>query len=172
MQPFPHPSDATHKIWSRLANWLQKYSSLKVWMTTMDRRLVYYKLTLWLKLWAFFSGELIKVSLRWPTHCCQILFSEIYGWHLGFDFNEIVWKWKKLPHYLKSANCQGNHRTQTYAWNSLGISTVIAYAVLQRRLKNEIRIPCNNKIIIAPLWKSGGYTGFALSFRHSVTVIP
>ena len=62
MQPFPHPSDATYKIWSRLANWLQRYSSLKVWMTTTDhgrRRtddgpLVYYKLTLW----AFASGEL------------------------------------------------------------------------------------------------------------------
>ena len=26
---FPHPSDATHKIWSRLANWLQRYSSWK-----------------------------------------------------------------------------------------------------------------------------------------------
>ena len=25
MQPFPTPSDATHKIWSRLANWLQRY---------------------------------------------------------------------------------------------------------------------------------------------------
>ena len=62
MQPFPHPSDATHKIWSRLANWLQRYSSLKVWTTTDDGRtdgrtdgsLVYYKLTLW----AFGSGEL------------------------------------------------------------------------------------------------------------------
>ena len=30
-QPFPHPSDAIHKIWSRLANWLQRYSSSKVW---------------------------------------------------------------------------------------------------------------------------------------------
>ena len=29
--PFPHPNDATHKIWSRFANWLQKYSSSKVW---------------------------------------------------------------------------------------------------------------------------------------------
>ena len=63
MQPFPHPSDATHKIWSRLANWLQRYSSLKVW-TSMDGRrtigipLVYYKLTLW----AFGSGELIKIE--------------------------------------------------------------------------------------------------------------
>ena len=34
MQPFPHPSDATHKMWSRLAYWLQRYSSLKWWMTT------------------------------------------------------------------------------------------------------------------------------------------
>ena len=49
----PHPSDATHKIWSRLANWLQRYSSLKVW-TTDDGPLVYYKLPLW----AFGSGEL------------------------------------------------------------------------------------------------------------------
>ena len=31
MQPFPHPNDATHKIWSRLTNWLQRYSSSKVW---------------------------------------------------------------------------------------------------------------------------------------------
>ena len=31
MQPFLHPNDATHKIWSQLANWLQRYSSSKVW---------------------------------------------------------------------------------------------------------------------------------------------
>ena len=31
MQPFPYPNDATHKIWSRLVNWLQRYSSSKVW---------------------------------------------------------------------------------------------------------------------------------------------
>ena len=31
MQHFPHPNDATHKIWSRLAHWLQRYSSSKVW---------------------------------------------------------------------------------------------------------------------------------------------
>ena len=53
MQPFPHPIDASHNIWPRLANWLQRYSSLKVWKTA-DRPLVYYKLTLW----AFGSGEL------------------------------------------------------------------------------------------------------------------
>ena len=31
MQPFPQPNDATHKIWSRLTHWLQRYSSSKVW---------------------------------------------------------------------------------------------------------------------------------------------
>ena len=31
MQPFSHPNDARHKNWSRLANWLQRYSSSKVW---------------------------------------------------------------------------------------------------------------------------------------------
>ena len=31
MQPFPIPSDATHKIWSRLANWPQRHSSSNVW---------------------------------------------------------------------------------------------------------------------------------------------
>ena len=31
MQPFTHPNDATHKIWSRMTNWLQRYSSSKVW---------------------------------------------------------------------------------------------------------------------------------------------
>ena len=30
IQPFPHPNDATCKIWSRLANWLQRYSSSNV----------------------------------------------------------------------------------------------------------------------------------------------
>ena len=30
-QPFPYPNDATNKIWSRLTNWLQRYSSSKVW---------------------------------------------------------------------------------------------------------------------------------------------
>ena len=63
MQPFPHSSDATHKIWSRLAIWLQRYTGLKVWTTTTtddgrrrtdDGPLLYYKLTMW----AFGSGEL------------------------------------------------------------------------------------------------------------------
>ena len=40
MQPFPYPSDATHRIRSRLAEWLQRYSSLKVWTTTDGRRTI------------------------------------------------------------------------------------------------------------------------------------
>ena len=36
MQPFPHPNDASYKIWSRLANWLQRYSSF-IWIM-MERR--------------------------------------------------------------------------------------------------------------------------------------
>ena len=69
---FPHPNDATHKIWSRLVNWLQRYSSLKVWTTddddddrrrTDDGPLVYYKLTLW----AFGSGEL-KINTQTITY--------------------------------------------------------------------------------------------------------
>ena len=47
MQSFPHPSDATHKIWSRLL----KFESVD---DDDDGPLVYYKLTLW----AFGSGEL------------------------------------------------------------------------------------------------------------------
>ena len=31
MQPFPHPNDAVHKIWSRLAYWHQRHSSSNVW---------------------------------------------------------------------------------------------------------------------------------------------
>ena len=70
MQPFPHPSDAIHKIWSRLAYWLQRYSSLKVGRRTDGRwPLVYYKLTLW----AFGSGEL-KIY-RCLSFKCQRPFS-------------------------------------------------------------------------------------------------
>ena len=41
MQPFPHHSDATHKIWSRLANWHQRHSSSKVWTTYDSDRPLY-----------------------------------------------------------------------------------------------------------------------------------
>ena len=50
----------------------------------------------------------------------------------------------KVCHF---GSCQSNHRMQTYALNSLRISKLVAYTFLQRRLKNEIEIPFNNKII-------------------------
>ena len=31
MHPFPYPDNATHKFWSRLATWLQRYSNSNVW---------------------------------------------------------------------------------------------------------------------------------------------
>ena len=79
MQPFPHPSDAIHKVWSRLADSPQRYSSLKVWRTTDGRQrrtddgpLVYYKLTLW----AFGSGDLIKANppgYLWSKYECFLM---------------------------------------------------------------------------------------------------
>ena len=54
MHPIPHPSDATHKIWSRLANCFRDIQVWKCGRRTDDGPLVYYKLTLW----AFGSGEL------------------------------------------------------------------------------------------------------------------
>ena len=73
MQPFPHPSDATNKIWSRLANWFQRYSSLK-----------YYKLTLW----AFRSDEL-TTKKRW-RHCFPHYKSMgAFCWHGNQSFGPI-----------------------------------------------------------------------------------
>ena len=41
MQPFPHANGASLKILSRLANWPQKYSSLKVWTDgRLGRRII------------------------------------------------------------------------------------------------------------------------------------
>ena len=54
MQPFPHPNDGSDKISLRLAHWLRRYSSLKMFTDTHTHtethtqttaRLVYYKLT-------------------------------------------------------------------------------------------------------------------------------
>ena len=50
MQSIPHPNDASDKIWLRMAHWLRRYSSLKMFTDgrtnarTPDRP-VYYKLT-------------------------------------------------------------------------------------------------------------------------------
>ena len=37
-------------------------------------------------------------------------------------------------------------------------------------LWNQLLLELSLDLFIAPLWKSGGYTGFALSFHHSVTL--
>ena len=58
---FPHPKDATDKIWQKLANWSWRYNCSEVWTTTTDdRALLYCKLTLW----AFDSGQLTKERLN------------------------------------------------------------------------------------------------------------
>ena len=68
MQPIPHPSNVTHKIWSRLANWLQRYLSLIVWTTTdEDGR--------WTT--GILLAHLVSHRLRWakkPTKTNPILF--------------------------------------------------------------------------------------------------
>ena len=56
---FPHPKDATDKIWLKSANLSWRYICSKVWTTTDDGALLYYKLTLW----AFGSGELKKEGI-------------------------------------------------------------------------------------------------------------
>ena len=73
MQPFPHSSDATHKIWSRLASWLQRYTGFESVDEdgrgqTDDGPLLYYKLTLW----AFGSGELIKPDV-WSDNIIKLV---------------------------------------------------------------------------------------------------
>ena len=51
MQPFPHPNDASDKIWLQSACWLRRYSCLKEWThRRTPARLVYYKLTMSLRL--------------------------------------------------------------------------------------------------------------------------
>ena len=69
MQPFPHPNDASDKIWLKSACWSQRYSCLKVWThrrthAPTPARVPSYKLTLW----AFGSGELTRWLYRRAMH--------------------------------------------------------------------------------------------------------
>ena len=58
MQPFPHPNDASDKIWLQSVCWFQRYSCLNVWTdgwtNAVSTPIQTYKPTLW----AFSSGEL------------------------------------------------------------------------------------------------------------------
>ena len=76
MLPFLYPHAATYmyNTWSRLANWPQRYSSLKVWTTTTDDdddgRTADHWFTITLfNLWAFGSGKLTKAWNIFNVHC-------------------------------------------------------------------------------------------------------
>ena len=72
---------------------------------------------------------------------------------------------KSLKSLFNNNNCQTKK-----SWKALPDENSlqeIYLQVIQKLLKGGGRW---GKIFIAPLWKSGGYTGFALSFCHSVTL--
>ena len=113
MQPFPHPSDATHKIWSRFANWLQRYSRLKVWTTmTEDGPLVYYKFTSW----AFGSGEL-KMN---NNMCCQYI-GRIWG-HVTLSLSR--WDFTPLRRHIRQLSIwwASTYRNMTRYWRLLRLN--------------------------------------------------
>ena len=65
MQAFPHPKDASDKIWLQSAAWSWWYSCLKLLTDTQTlARVLSYKLTLW----AFGSGELKTTKKIWRHH--------------------------------------------------------------------------------------------------------
>ena len=112
MQSFPDPNDASSKIWSRLANWPQRYSGLKVWMTTDDngRPLVYYKPT-------FGSGELIILKLQ-SSRIITIIFttetSTSDGISLGTDL--ILWKFSVTEFALSDTDGDSKRRNAFLKW--------------------------------------------------------
>ena len=71
MQSFPYPSDATHKIWSRLAYRLQRYSVWKCgqwtttdgWWQTDGRRTI-----------GILQAHLVSLQLRWAKNPLFYLF--------------------------------------------------------------------------------------------------
>ena len=83
-QPSFHPSEATHKIWSRLANWPQK-----VWTTatTDGGPLLYKKLTLW----DFGSGELVSHEVQNQIMQGAIKMVRAYSWNHGTNWRQ-TWK--------------------------------------------------------------------------------
>ena len=149
MQPFPHPSDATHKFWSRLAKWLQRYSSLKVWTTTRDGRrgtddgpLVYYKLTLW----AFGSGELITEK-RWRHRFPYYKSMGVFCCHRNQSFKPICPKTLFNP----SPTLMMLHIKFDQHW-----STGLRDIQVSSELWQNDRIPeGQGKSSIAPLFQSG-----------------
>ena len=97
MQPFPHPSDATHKIWSRLAHWHQRYSSLKVWTTDDDGQTTDHWYTI---------SSLVSLWLRWAKNICCGYSLESPRWDKYYPL--IIFKY---PPYLFWRNSTGNANT-------------------------------------------------------------
>ena len=93
--------------------------------------------------------------------------------------------WKNLNHCLKLTTCCLGHLWRRLIAERLRKSLKVEKYQLEFAVQHWITSwkrhhivmphlkPVQNKlyVFIAPLWKSGGYTGFALSFRDSVTVI-
>ena len=77
MQPFPHPSDATHKILSRLANWFQRCSSLKVWTTDDDGRRRT-PTTDGRRTIGILLAHLVSLRLRWAKNLFEVWFYTIF----------------------------------------------------------------------------------------------
>ena len=123
MQPFPHPKDATDKIWLKLDNWSWRYICSKV-RTTDNRALLYYKLTLW----AFDSGELkieqqvaqrAMIAHLSPMCQCQMWSFQQSQWST-FILRSNVWSyWTTIPNcHVQTSNglqdIRQNHWTMKY----------------------------------------------------------
>ena len=117
MHPFPLPDVASDKIWLRLAYWLRRYSSLKMFTdrqtdTHLARqttdRLVYYKLTICsgkLKMkWKYILDTVTaKTQIAWPSlllntfltgvFLCQIhteIINSIHSWFGDFKIGGVI----------------------------------------------------------------------------------
>ena len=129
MQLFPHPNDATYKIWSRLANLPQRYSSLKVWMD--DRPLVYYKLQ-------FGSGELTSDFIFiWPKNIFYPLKN-----HVQMKINKLF-HWQSIHGFIISKTGMSDIDWlllwDTWKTHDTAVCTVLPVSELT--IRNPLTIP-------------------------------
>ena len=110
---------ATHKIWSTLANWLQRYSSLKVWTATTDgRRTIGSHCE---PRWAFGSGEL-------KTKGPLVLYrSPECWWYVEL---EQTWKYKSTQCCISFHPCR-SIRKQIWPCHKNGQGHMKTFAVLE-----------------------------------------
>ena len=123
MQPYPHPNNATHKIWATLAYWLQRYSVLKMWTKTT-------KLNLSLQL----RGKLKMLILNRPKKCisrasfsrnCFFFFQRNFCISCGVDPDQmlcLIWVYivcqKSFLGFLASKD-HWSHFMIWYFWSSV-----------------------------------------------------